>query len=278
MTKPNKFLLDKEWLIDQYINLRKSESQIARELGCQQETVSKYIHKYEISLRSHSEEISGERHPLYGKHFSEESKRKMSESLSGENNPNFGKKRPEHSQKMSGSGNPRYGIKLEKDQVEKQRISLLQFYDNNPEAKEKAANNLRCNRITRRGPESNLWKGGISFEPYCPKFNNNLKERVRSFFGYGCLMCGKTTEENNNINLCVHHVEYDKNACCHGKPVHFASLCHRCHSKTNYERERWEAMLHRIIDEIYDGRSYYTQEEYKNIKLKPKIQLKEKQR
>jgi hypothetical protein len=24
---------------------------------------------------------------------------------------------------------------------------------------------------------------------------------------------------------------------------------------------RWEAMLHRIIDEIYDGRSYYTKEE-----------------
>lgn len=67
----------------------------------------------------------------------------------------------------------------------------------------------------------------------------------------------------NGKNLCVHHVEYDKSACCHGKPIHFAAMCHRCHSKTNFDRERWEAMMHRIIDEIYDGRSYYTKDEYK---------------
>ena len=54
-------------------------------------------------------------------------------------------------------------------------------------------------------------------------------------------------------------------ACCHGKPIHFAALCHKCHSKTNYNREYWECILHRIIDEIYNGRSYYTKEEYENI-------------
>jgi hypothetical protein len=38
--------------------------------------------------------------------------------------------------------------------------------------------------------------------------------------------------------------------------------------KTNHNREYWEAIFHIIIDEIYDGRSYYTKEEYNLIKSK----------
>lgn len=112
-----------------------------------------------------------------------------------------------------------------------------------------------------RGNKCHLWKGGISFEPYCPKFNNGLRRRIRAFFDYKCLLCDKTTEENKRALSC-HHVEYNKAACCDGKPVHFAALCTSCHVKTNENRERWEAMIHRIIDEVYNGRSYYTKEEY----------------
>ena len=214
--KPDSQLLsNKDWLYDQYIIKMKSASKIGNEIGCQQETVSNFLHKYGIPMRSQSEEIGGDRHPLFGKHFSKESRQKMSESLSGENNPRFGKKFPEQSVRISGSGNGN-------------------------------------------------WKGGISFEPYCPKFNKDLKTRVRTFFDYRCVICGKSTEENKR-NLAVHHVEYDKLACCHGKPIHFAALCHKCHSKTNYNREYWECILHRIIDEIYNGRSYYTKEEYENM-------------
>ena len=117
----------------------------------------------------------------------------------------------------------------------------------------------------QRGENGNNWRGGISFEPYCPKFNKDLKNRVRSFFGHKCIMCGKS-ELDNKKSLSVHHVEYDKNACCHNKPVTFAALCCSCHTKTgNSDRPRWEAMLHRCIDEIWGGRSYYTKEEYAEI-------------
>jgi len=108
------------------------------------------------------------------------------------------------------------------------------------------------------------WRGGISFEPYCQKFNNELKERVRSYFENRCILCG-THEDDLNSKLCVHHVEYNKRACCDELPVHFATLCRSCHGKTNKERGRWEAMLHRVIDEIYNGRSYYTKEEYTEL-------------
>jgi hypothetical protein len=116
------------------------------------------------------------------------------------------------------------------------------------------------------------WKGGISFEPYCPLFNNDLKERIRTFFNNECVICGKSQEENitkNNriFKLSCHHIHYNKNACCDGLPVHFAALCLSCHSKTNYNTENWEYIIHKIIDEIYDGRSYYTKEEHIALKI-----------
>jgi len=124
-----------------------------------------------------------------------------------------------------------------------------------------------CSGKYYSGPKNPNWLGGISFEPYCPKFNNDLRRRIRSFFNYECVLCGKTAEENRSRQLSCHHVMYNKMSCCDGKPVHFAALCIFCHNKTNgnqENRERWESMLHRIIDEIYDGKSYFTKEEWKN--------------
>lgn len=254
--KPDSQLLsNRDWLYDQYITKMKSASKIGKEIGCQQETVSRYLHKFNIPIRSQSEEIGGERHPLFGKHFSEESKLKMSLA-------NTGHKASEETKKKisiatSGSRNPRFGVKLSQEQIDRQRRTVLKTYETNPEIKIMIGN-------SNRGERSGNWKGGISFEPYCPKFNKDLKTRVRAFFDYKCIICGKSTEENKK-NLAVHHVEYDKSACCHGKPIHFAALCHKCHSKTNYNREYWERILHIIIDEIYNGRSYYTKEEYEDI-------------
>ncbi len=114
------------------------------------------------------------------------------------------------------------------------------------------------------GANNPAWKGGISFEPYCPKFNKDLKRRVRAYFENRCMACGKTTEENQKLLAC-HHVEYNKSACCDGEPVHFAALCQSCHARTNHNRARWEAMLHIIIDEIYGGRSYFTRDEWTKL-------------
>jgi hypothetical protein len=120
---------------------------------------------------------------------------------------------------------------------------------------------------SERGEKNPRWKGGISFEPYCPKFDKDLRRRIRAFFEYRCIACGKHTTENlsckgNIWQLSCHHVEYNKQACCDGKTVHFAALCLKCHALTNNDRERWEAMLNRAIDEIWEGRSYFTKDEW----------------
>jgi hypothetical protein len=145
---------------------------------------------------------------------------------------------------MSGKNHPLYGKHL--SDSHKKKISL--------------------NHADMSGENSPSWKGGISFEPYCPKFNADLKRRIRAFFDNQCSLCGKTKKENGE-SLSCHHIEYNKAACCDGKPVQFAALCRSCHSKTgaSNDRNRWEDIMHCIILEIYAGRSYYTKEEWKEL-------------
>ena len=123
-----------------------------------------------------------------------------------------------------------------------------------------------------RGENHPGWKGGISNAPYCEKFNNDLRERIRAFFNYECFMCGKTKEENGKRRqlLSVHHVNYDKMSCCNDVIPIFAPLCLSCHGKTTAgdkeDRDRWTNILCIAIDILYDGKSFYTKEEYEKIK------------
>jgi len=129
----------------------------------------------------------------------------------------------------------------------------------------KQGRGIYCSRKCANTMESNPnYKGGLSFEPYCPKWTRELRERIRVFFEYQCIICGKH-ETKLKRKLCCHHVEYNKQACCDGKPVHFATMCMKHHTSTNNDRDLWESRIHRIIYEIYDNKSYYTREEWYNI-------------
>jgi hypothetical protein len=116
-----------------------------------------------------------------------------------------------------------------------------------------------CLRLSQTGPNSPTWNGGTSFEPYCQKFNDEFKNRVKAFFGYSCLIC------DAHENLCVHHVDYNKEACCDDKQPAFACVCNRHNSKANHSRDRWRYMFHYIIDEMYNGKCYFSKEEYQEM-------------
>ena len=103
--------------------------------------------------------------------------------------------------------------------------------------------------VAKRLENHPRWLGGKSFEPYCPKFNREFKERVRSFFGYKCVECGI----NPKYSLSVHHVNFDKMSCCNGAKPLFVILCKRCHARTNIDREYWEQHFTEIIDSRYGG-------------------------
>lgn len=107
------------------------------------------------------------------------------------------------------------------------------------------------------------WRGGLSYEPYCQLFNNEFKERVREFFGRRCVECGAS---ENGKRLSVHHVVYDKEACCNeGEAVEnrlFVPLCASCHTRTNHNRDYWQEKFTNLIQEQYGGKCYFTKEEY----------------
>jgi len=65
-----------------------------------------------------------------------------------------------------------------------------------------------------KGERHPQWKGGISFAPYCQKFNEAFKESIREKFSHKCFICGKP---ENGHKHAVHHIDYDKGSICNGK-------------------------------------------------------------
>lgn len=84
------------------------------------------------------------------------------------------------------------------------------------------------------------WKGGVSFLPYCPKFDRAFKNRIRERFRHKCFLCDP---DNAQKDLCVHHIDYNKNSICNGHSWAFVPLCRKHHGMTNYNRWYWFNLL-----------------------------------
>ena len=104
------------------------------------------------------------------------------------------------------------------------------------------------------GEKSPQWRGGISYLPYCEKFDDEFKESVREKFDRTCFLC-PTTEEQNGRKLAVHHVNYDKNCLCNDVQCEFVPLCLKCHGKTGSNRGYWEALIMDKLGGIVTNRS-----------------------
>jgi len=126
---------------------------------------------------------------------------------------------------------------------------------------------LKCKGEYFRGSRSPNWKGGKTFAPYCHRFNSDLKERVRVFFGRRCFLCNKAEDPHDKLR--VHHINYNKMACCSegGAPL-FVPLCASCHNKTNRSknREYWIELFYNKLMEQTGGKCYLTKQEMRDLK------------
>lgn len=116
--------------------------------------------------------------------------------------------------------------------------------------------------------ERGIWYQRVKLKrssPYCKKFNDNLKKRVRAYFGNCCILCGKSEEENGKA-LSIHHVNYEKKAGCNGKEVLLIPLCKNCHSEVHGEKEYYEQHFKKLIENEYDSKCYFSKEEYTSTK------------
>lgn len=106
-----------------------------------------------------------------------------------------------------------------------------------------------------------IWYGGVKYNEnkYCELWNENLRERCRAFFNYTCVECGN---RQNGRKLAIHHVHYNKKSCCDGSPRDLIALCADCHGATNHNRAYWEQHFTEMLHGYYDGKSFFTKEEY----------------
>lgn len=193
--------------------------------------------------------------PPKGYHHTEEAKRKMSKTHTGKPSPHKGRPQTdEHKNNISialkGKPKPPFteehrmhmsmafkGRKLSSET--RQKMSIAKMGNKNSSGHKPSDDHKRKLSEALRGEKSYLWLGGVSFEPYCPKFNNAFKKYIRTKFDNKCFICNKDDERT----LAVHHIDYAKNSICNGKEWAFVPLCMSCHSKTNVNRWYWFNLL-----------------------------------
>jgi hypothetical protein len=126
---------------------------------------------------------------------------------------------------------------------------IILLYPSRIKMNSRFCSTLCSNNYNKRcGVESPQWKGGISFEPYCPKFNKEFKERVRAFFNHTCVECA-TPQTVKKLH--VHHVNFNKESCCDPSIPLFVPLCDSCHGKTNFNRGFWTYWFTEMITRHY---------------------------
>jgi len=183
-----------------------------------------------------------ENHPRYGKHHTEETKEKIRIAHLGKYCP------PEIAERLRtaycGKNNGMYGKHHTKEALEKMsktffRKGNIPYTKGIPRPKE---TRLKI-RFALLGEKSPCWQGGISFEPYTPEFNRQLKELIRQRDGYQCQLCGMPEIENIR-KLDIHHIDYVKKNCL---PDNLITLCRSCNGKVNNNREKWIKYFHDYI-------------------------------
>jgi hypothetical protein len=87
-----------------------------------------------------------------------------------------------------------------------------------------------------RGNNASGWRGGVSKQKYCSKFNVRTKRKTRERFNRTCLICGAS---ENGRKHAVHHIDYNKLQGCKGKSWALVTLCQSCHGKTCWNRWYW---------------------------------------
>ena len=205
-------------------------------------------------------QLSGENNPFYGKHHTQKTIEKIRQSAikqfkGGLPQATKDKISKAHKGKVNiGDSN---GAKKPEVRKRLSEIRLQMFKDgllNTPKMAFKKGNvpwilgkkhteeSLKRMSATKQGINRKDWKEFISFEPYLPSFDKDLKFKIRERDNFTCQECKKTeldliNENKYNRTLRIHHIDYNKK---NNVPINLISLCQWCHVKTNRNRKHWQ--------------------------------------
>ena len=103
-----------------------------------------------------------------------------------------------------------------------------------------------CAKEKNKGSGHWNWKGGISKEPYCQEWTNELKEFIKQRDGYKCM--NPCCNSKDPDDLTIHHFRYNKKVCGSEDLI---TVCRSCNSYANYNREFHEAWYKAIMYRRY---------------------------
>ena len=146
-----------------------------------------------------------------GKKLSEETKKKLSDSHKGKT--------------------PTKGKHWKLSEETKMRIGLANKGKTRTEEQKQEMSRIRKGLLA--GEKHPNWMGGKSFELYTVDWTETLRVSIRERDRYICKTCGK---KQGDIAHDIHHIDYDKKNC---NPDNLITLCHSCHTKTNFNRKYW---------------------------------------
>ena len=101
---------------------------------------------------------------------------------------------------------------------------------------------------SRQGISIDDWTTFISCEPYDQRWNNKFKRMIRRRDNHICMLCG-VHQEKLNYALSIHHINYDKKLTI---PENCVSLCKKCHSFTQKNRENWKIRFQEMLAKHYE--------------------------
>jgi len=213
-----------EWLRTQYIDNGFSMQMIADISGCTAATILHWLRKFDIPRRGGSEAIKLSHDK--GRHnrvVDDELKHKLSEGVKAAyargdyDKEEYRQRRSETMKRLWAEG----------------------VFDHvGPMRSEWIKSAWASGKLNGNMENNSNWRGGLSFEPYTPKFNEEFKQSIRERDNYTCGICwlpGKS----------VHHINYVK------KDTNLENciiLCKSCHGVTNHNRDYWQPRLSALME------------------------------
>lgn len=138
-------------------------------------------------------------------------------------------------------------------EIQKKKRSLAKMGDRNPMKRKEVSQKVRNKLLGRKksketryrmsqsklGSKNPNWKEGISVEPYTVDWTKTLRRAIRERDKYICQVC-------NQYGCSIHHIDYKKK---NSNPNNLITLCLKCHTKTNFNRENW---ISYFMDKLYE--------------------------
>lgn len=252
--KKHKLYHDKAWLKKRYKEQELTVAQIAKICGCFRGTISRWLGRHGIKKRTKSEALT-----LSWK-TGKRDRERFSAAISAAHargafahvfiDPEWLRKRSEIAKELWRKGifGSEYITKRtellkriwrtgKKKDGSDTLIGGAKWRERQSLAKQKAHERGCYDGSHATGEESSSWRGGLSFLPYSPEFNNRFKRMIRDRDDFRCAVC-------RMMGNTVHHIDYNK---MNTVPENCVTLCGSCHSATNSNRDYWQPVLARIM-------------------------------